>query len=181
MIWKDSCTNPLSLFYFQDYFLLQLGSKFEDEIFEGLLIALKRGKIQNTVVLSGLYLNDDTVNKVGEFDFFVISSASKSIIQIEAIVRNNNSNRKSASKQLKRGQTLFEENVPFPISENWNYTKMMCFGDSVKNDICDQCKPFILCTNFQKEETVQSVSGEIADHFLSILSTTIDVKNNGKD
>ncbi len=69
-----------------------MGSEFEDEIFEGLQIAMKSEKFQNTVVLSGLMLKNGNLKTLGEFDFIVISSASKSIIQIEA-KRGNNPNK----------------------------------------------------------------------------------------
>jgi hypothetical protein len=70
------------------------------------------------------------------------------IIQIEAKRANTDTSRSSATKQLGRGQTFFEENFPFPSSENWNYTKMMCFGESVEKEICYQCNFFAIATLF---------------------------------
>jgi hypothetical protein len=134
---------------------------------------------KNTVVLSGLQLKESNDgNKMttsGEFDFIFISLPLKSIIHIEAKIGNSNSNRKSASKQLKRGQTFFQDNFPLPASENWKYVKMMCFGESVDNGICDQCKPFILGTKFIIENTLQSISREIAQQLHPHLSPTISV------
>jgi hypothetical protein len=127
--------------------------------------ATKDLKIQNTVVLSGLSLKDLNSITRGEIDFLIISLPLKSIIHIEAKTRNNSSNRRDASKQLKRGLTFFEENLPFPISEKWNYIKMMCFGESVQRHICDQCKPFVLSANFLSEKKTQPVAEQIADQF----------------
>jgi hypothetical protein len=143
--------------------------------------ATQRIKAQNTVVFSGLELKEETPkNNSGQIDFIIISLPLKSIIQIEAKTGNNTSNRKSASAQLKRGQTFFEEKFPFPNSANWKYVKAMCFGQSVENNICDQCKPFILSSNFITEETTQSVSEKIADQFQSFLSIISSDENNGK-
>jgi hypothetical protein len=129
---------------------------------------------KNTVVLSGLQLKEpNDGNKMttsGEFDFIFISLPLKSIIHIEAKIGNSNSNRKSASKQLKRGQTFFQDNLPLPASENWKYVKMMCFGESVDNDICEQCKPFILSCDFIEDKTTQSISDKIGQQFLSSIN-----------
>ena len=141
---------------------------------------MKKEKIQNTVVLSGLMLKDCNLKTKGEFDFIIISSASKSIIHIEAKRGNNPGNREHAEIQLNRGQAFFEENFPFPSSENWNYVKMMCFGESVEKNICPNCRPFILGSDFIKENTIQSVSKEIAHQFLKFFKTTFDGKNTGK-
>jgi hypothetical protein len=141
---------------------------------------MKKEKIQNTVVLTGLMLKDCNLKTKGEFDFIIISSASKSIIHIEAKRGNNTKNREHAKTQLNRGQAFFEENFPFPSSENWNYVKMMCFGESVEKNICLNCRPFILGSDFIKENTIQTVKKEIAHQFLKFLNTTFDGKNTGK-
>jgi len=159
---------------------IQIGSEFEDEIFEGLQIAMKKMKINNTIVLSGLVLKDYNLKTLGEFDFIIISSASKSIIQIEAKRGNNEKNREHAEKQLKRGQAFFAENFPFPSSKKWKFIKLMCFGDSVQKDICEECKPFVLGSNFIRENTIQSIRNEIANQFHSFLETLFDCKNAGK-
>jgi hypothetical protein len=122
-------------------------------------------KIQNTVVLSGLSLKDLNSMTTGEIDFLIISLPLKSIIHIEAKKANNSSNRRQASVQLKRGLTFFEENFPFPVTEKWNYVKMMCFGESVQRHICDQCKPFVLSANFLSEKKTQPVAEQIAYQF----------------
>jgi hypothetical protein len=155
-----------------------MGSEFEDEIFEGLQTATKETK--NAVVFSGLMLKDSNLKTLGEFDFIVISSESKSIIQIEAKRGNNQKNREHAEKQLNRGQDFFEQNFPFPSSEEWKYVKMMCFGESVEKDICKNCKPFILGSDFIKENTIQSISKEIAHQFLTFFNTNSGVNNTGK-
>jgi hypothetical protein len=159
-------------------FSIKVGSEFEDEIFEGLQKAMRESK--NTVVLSGLTLKDYNLMKLGEFDFIIISSALQSIIQIEAKKGNNKKNKEDAETQLKRGQSFFEENFPFPKSENWKYVKMMCFGESVEKDVCENCKPFILGSNLIKENTIQSVREEIADQFLLFLNTFFDGNLKGK-
>ncbi len=141
---------------------------------------MKSEKFQNAVVLSGLMLKDGNLKTKGEFDFIIISSAFKSIIQIEAKRGNNPGNRTHAETQLNRGQAFFEENFPFPSSENWNYVKMMCFGECVEKNICPKCKPFILGSEFIKESTIQPVSKEIAHQFLKFLETTFDGKDTGK-
>ncbi len=125
-------------------------------------------------------LEDCNLKTLGEFDFIVISSASKSIIQIEAKRGNNPGNREHAEIQLNRGQAFFEENFPFQSSENWKYIKMMCFGELVEKGICQNCRPFILGSEFIKESTIQSVSQEIAHQFLKFLNSTFDGKNKGK-
>jgi hypothetical protein len=153
------------------YFLFQIGSEFEDEIFEGLQTAMKNKKIKNTIVLSGLKLKGYTMQELGEFDFIAFALPSKSIIHIEAKRGNNKNNRDHAERQLNRGQAFFEENFPFPSSENWNYIKMMCFGEFVEKYICDHCKPFILSSNFIKDNTIQSVSKNIAEQFYSFLNS----------
>jgi hypothetical protein len=128
--------------------------------------ATKDLNTQNTVVLSGLKLKTaNSQDASGEIDFLIISLPLKSIIHIEAKKGHNNSNRRKASAQLKRGLTFFEENFPFPISEKWNYMKMMCFGESVEKDICDDCKPFVLSANFLQEQKTQPVAEQIADQF----------------
>ena len=157
-----------------------MGSEFEDEIFEGLHTAMKIEKFQNAVVLSGLMLKDGNLKTLGEYDFIVIFSASKTIIQIEAKRGNNPKNRTSAETQLNRGRAFFEENFPFPSSENWNYVKMMCFGELVDNDVCQNCKPFILGSNFLLHKTTQSISDKIGQQFLSFINTIFDGKDTGK-
>ncbi len=42
---------------------------------------------------------------------------------------------------------------------------MMCFGESVEKNICDQCKPFVLSANFLAEKKTQPVAEQIADQF----------------
>ena len=123
------------------------------------------------MVLSGLSLKNLNSKTTGEIDFLIISLPIKSIIHIEAKKGNNQSNRKKASDQLMRGLTFFKENVPFPISENWKYIKMMCFGESVEKNICDQCKPFVLSANFIERNKTQAVSIPIADQFKSFWSS----------
>jgi hypothetical protein len=120
-------------------------------------------KAQNTIVLSGLNLKDLNSKTTGEIDFLIISLPLMSIIQIEAKNGNNKNNREHADKQLSRGQTFFGENFPFPESENWNYTKMMCFGQSVEKDICDQCKPFVLSANFIETNKTLPVAEQISN------------------
>jgi hypothetical protein len=141
---------------------------------------MKTEKFQNTVVLSGLMLKDGNLKTIGEFDFVVISSASKSIIQIEAKRGNNPKNRNHAEIQLNRGQAFFEENLPFLSSENWKYVKMMCFGELVDNDVCQNCKPFILSSDFIEDKTIQSISDQIGQNFLSFINTVFKGKDTGK-
>jgi hypothetical protein len=57
---------------------------------------------------------------------------------------------------------------------------MMCFGESVEKDICENCKQFILGSNLIKENTIQSVREEIADQFISFLNTFFDGNLQGK-
>ncbi len=141
---------------------------------------MKKENYQNTVVLSGLMLKDCNLKTKGEFDFIIISSASKSIIHIEVKRGNNPGNRTHAETQLNRGQAFFEENFPFPSSENWKYIKMMCFGEFVDKDICENCKPYLLGLEFIKENTIQTVSEEIAHQFLAFLNTITDSNCTGK-
>ncbi len=156
---------------------MQLGKEFEDEILNGVKMAIQELKIQNTVVLSGLELKDDTSNKVGEFEFFVISSAYKSIIHIEAIKGDSKLKRKLTSEPLRRGQTFFEENFPFPTSENWKYIHMMCFEESDENDICDQCKCFVIGSDFVfTNRYIKSLREKIAHQFTSFLNSLSHVK-----
>jgi hypothetical protein len=122
-------------------------------------------KTKNTVVLSGLKQKDLDSKTTGEIDFLIISLPMKEIIQIEVKRANTDTTRSSAAKQLNRGQAFFEENFPFPSSENWNYTKMMCFGESVNNNICDDCKPFVFSANFIEENLTQPIAVQIADQF----------------
>ena len=141
---------------------------------------MKEKKLKNTVVLSGLVLKGCNLLTTGEFDFIVVSSASKLIVQIEAKRGNNEKNRENAEKQLNHGKEFFTENFPFPSSENWNYVKMMCFGESVENNVCDQCNPFVLGSNFIKDKTILSVSDTIGNQFLSFLNTTVEEDDLGK-
>jgi hypothetical protein len=141
---------------------------------------MKSEKFQNAVVLSGLMLKDSSLKTLGEFDFIVISSALKSIIQIEAKRGNNLGNRTHAGTQLNRGQAFFEENFPFPCSENWKYVKMMCFGELVDKDICQNCKTFILGSDFIENKTIQSISDKIGQQFLSFINTIFGSKDTGK-
>jgi hypothetical protein len=133
--------------------------------------ATKDIEAQNTVVFSGLKLKDLDSKTTGEIDFLIISLPLKSIIQIEAKRANTDSTRSSASTQLERGLAFFEEHFPFPSSETWNYTKMMCVGESVEKDICDDCKPFVLSANFIEMNKTQPVAKKIADQFLSSWSS----------
>ncbi len=114
--------------------------------------------------MSGLKLKEK-LQTTGLLDFIIISSESKSIIHIEAKNGNNAKNREHADTQLNRGRDFFLKNCPFPSSENWKYTKMMCFGQSVDKDICDQCKPFVLSANFIVSNMTQPVAKSIADQF----------------
>jgi hypothetical protein len=141
---------------------------------------MKSEKFKNAVVLSGLMLKDGNLKTLGEFDFIVISSALMSIIQIEAKRGNNLGNRTHAETQLNRGQAFFEENFPFPSSENWKYVKMMCFGEHVHKDICQNCKTFILGSDFIKDKTTQSISEKIGQQFLSFINNIFDGKDTGK-
>jgi hypothetical protein len=141
---------------------------------------MKTEKFQNSIALSGLMLKDGNLKTLGEFDFIVILPASKTIIQIEAKRGNNPKNRTRAEKQLNRGRAFFEENFPFPSSENWNYVKMMCFGELVDNDVCQNCKPFILGSNFLLDKTTQSISDKIGKQFLSFINTIFDGKDTRK-
>jgi hypothetical protein len=125
------------------------------------------------VVLSGLGIKDLDLKTTGEFDFIIISSLLKSIIHIEAKNGNNKKNREHAGKQLNRGQKFFWNNCSFPASENWNYTKMMCFGQSVEQDICEQCKPFVLSANFFEKNKTQPVSKQISDQFKTFWMSRI--------
>ena len=141
---------------------------------------MKSEKCQNAVVLSGLMLKDGNLKTLGEFDFIVIFSASKTIIQIEAKRGNNPKNRTHAKTQLNRGQAFFEENFPFPSSENWTYIKMMCFGELVDKEICQNCKTFILGSDFIENKTTQSISDRIGQQCLSFINTIFDSKDTGK-
>ena len=141
---------------------------------------MKSEKFQNAVVLSGLMLKDSSLKTLGEFDFIVISSAFKSIIQIEAKRGNNPKNREHAETQLNRGQAFFEENFPFPSSENWTYIKMMCFGELVNKEVCQNCKPFILGSDFFENKPTKSISDKIGQQFLSFIKTIFDGKDTGK-
>jgi hypothetical protein len=141
---------------------------------------MKSEKFQNAVVLSGLMLKDSSLKTLGEFDFIVISSAFKSIIQIEAKRGNNPKNREHAETQLNRGQAFFEENFPFPSSENWTYIKMMCFGELVNKEVCQNCKPFILGSDFIENKNTKSISDNIGQQFLSFINTIFDGKDTGK-
>jgi hypothetical protein len=141
---------------------------------------MKSEKFQNAVVLSGLMLKDSSLKTLGEFDFIVISSAFKSIIQIEAKRGNNPKNREHAETQLNRGQAFFEENFPFPSSENWTYIKMMCFGELVNKEVCQNCKPFILGSDFIENKTTKSISDKIGQQFLSFINNIFDGKDTGK-
>ena len=129
--------------------------------------ATKEIHATNTVVLSGLKLKEANFqDESGEIDFLIVSLPLKSIIQIEAKKGNSNSNRRKASAQLRQGLLFFEQNFPFPISENWNYIKMMCFGESVETDICDDCKPFVLSANFIETNKTQAVAEQVAKQFI---------------
>jgi hypothetical protein len=152
--------------------LIQVGREFENEIFEGLRKATQDLKTQNTVVVCGLKLKDEnSQNEAGEIDFLIMSLPLKAIIHIEAKKGNSNSNRRKASVQLKRGLAFFEQNFAFPSSENWNYRKMMCFGESVEKDICEQCKPFVLSANFIETNRTQPVATQIAAQFKTIWTS----------
>ncbi len=120
---------------------------------------------QNTIVLSGLKQKDFNSKTTGEIDFLIISLPLMSIIHIEAKRANTNNTRSSAAKQLNQGQAFFEENFPFPSSENWSYTKMMCFGEVVEEDICDDCKPFVHSANFIEANLTQPIAVQISDQF----------------
>jgi hypothetical protein len=132
--------------------------------------ATKDNQAWNTVVLSGLKLKDLNLKTTGEIDFLIISLPLKSIIHIEAKRANTDSSRGSAAKQLERGQTFFEENCPFPSSENWKYIKMLTFGEVVE-DICSQCQPFVLSTNFIEKNKTQPIAKEIAKQFKFVWSS----------
>jgi hypothetical protein len=127
--------------------------------------ATKDIEAKNTVLLSGLKLKDLDSKTTGEIDFLIISLPLMSIIQIEVKRANTGTSRSGAAKQLNGGLAFFEENFPFPSSENWNYTKMMCFGESVETDICEECKPFVLSANFLESNKTQPVAKPIADQF----------------
>jgi hypothetical protein len=129
--------------------------------------------------LSGLKLIEK-LQTTGEFDFIIISLPLKSIIQIEAKKGNSESNNEHADKLLVQGQAFFKENFPFPSSENWKYTKMMCFGQSVDKDICEHCKPFVLSANFIISNMTQPVAEQIADQFKSFWINNSSKAHTGK-
>jgi hypothetical protein len=152
-------------------FSIQFGSEFEDQLFKGLQSAMEKKNIQNTVVFSGLKIKNADLSEKGEFDFIIISLPLKSIVQIEAKKGNNEKNRQHADTQLNRGKKFFEENFPFPRSENWEYIKMMCLGESVTADICKNCQKFVLSANFVSSAgKTQTISKEISNQFTSILN-----------
>ncbi len=133
---------------------------------------------QNTVVLSGLKQKDLDSKTTGEIDFLIISLPLMSIIQIEVKRGSTDASRSSAAKQLIRGQAFFEKNFLFSSSENWNYTKMMCFGESVNNNICDDCKPFVLSANFIEANLTHPIAVHIADQFKSFWKSRKIHKGN---
>jgi hypothetical protein len=122
--------------------------------------------------LSGFKQKDLYSKTTGEIDFLIISLPLQSIIQIEVKRANTDATRSNAAKQLNRGEVFFEENFPFPSIENWNYKKMMCFGESVEKDICERCKPFVLSANFIVSNMTQPVAKPIADQFKSFWSSS---------
>ncbi len=140
---------------------------------------MKENKIQNTVVFSGLKIKNADLSEKGEFDFIIISLPLKSIVQIEAKKGNNEKNREHADTQLNRGKEFFEENFPFPSSEDWNYIKMMCFGESVTTNICKNCQKFVLSANFVSSAgKTQTISEDISKQFTSFLQSVTDKKGN---
>ncbi len=58
--------------------------------------------------------------------------------------RGNSPNiQKRLRKQLARGQTFINENLPFDEKENWTFVKAVCIG-KIADNICDECKPFVM-------------------------------------
>jgi hypothetical protein len=76
------------------------------------------------LIFSGLQHKEMNLLSNGEIDFLIVSLQTKSIIQIEAKKGNSQKNIKAAAVQLEKGFEFFNENFPFPSSENWSYIKV---------------------------------------------------------
>jgi hypothetical protein len=56
----------------------------------------------------------------------------------------------------------------------------MCFGELVNKEVCQNCKPFILGSDFIKNKNTKSISDKIGQQFLSFINTIFGGKDTGK-
>jgi hypothetical protein len=78
---------------------------------------------------------------------------------------------------LQRGQQFIIEHIPFCKQEQWNFIKVLCFGQiTTENNICDECKPFILSFEFDAKRNAQVFSQAIKNQFHELWANILKAK-----
>jgi hypothetical protein len=112
------------------------GGMEEEKVYDKLRERLKKNTVKNTVVINGwkdkgtgkLDESHPLYREQKEFDFLIVSQPNQIIIHIEVKRTCSESNLKSATKQLKNGLNMFQDTIPFPMSQNWKYIRVIYFG-----------------------------------------------------
>jgi len=136
------------------------GRIIEHNIFNKLQSFLQEKGVQNTTVINGWEVKNTKGKLVGEFDFLIVSLPLRSVIHIETKrsqfhEASNNSNSKEsqmsplqkAAEQLRKCRNILLENIPFPISEDWQYLKWIYFEITSEDELsktCHKCQDHIL-------------------------------------
>ena len=175
------------------------GGMEEESVYNKLRDCLKKNNVKNTVVINGWKDNGSKTRTQKEFDFLIVSQPSQTVIHIEVKRTCSDSNMKSATKQLENGLKMFQETVPFPKSQSWNYIRVIYFGLARKvmpsegdssshnkeekpfKNKCLDCKNFIIGTetdfNLWWEEingclpqkNTKMIQGHLYDTYLNVL------------
>ncbi len=105
------------------------GAEEEEKIFKEMQNSMKSLGIKNTVVINGWKDNglNNTVKR--EYDFLIICEPLRTIFHIESKTAFNANNFRNAAKQLKSGLDFFQDKLPFPESEKWNYVRVASFAN----------------------------------------------------
>jgi len=78
---------------------------------------------------------------------------------------------------LQRGQRFINEHIPFCKQEQWNYIKVLCFGqETTENYICYDCQPFILSFKFDAKRNNHIFNQAINDQFCELWTNISKAK-----
>ena len=134
-------------------------------------------------------LYDHFIKPPGEWDFLVILSRLKIILNVEVKQQINLKNREkqNLNNSLKSASHQCEEHADYAariftpfLSPDWQFVKIAAIlpGELDDSTICKHCNQFIITGN--TEEEIQKKINDIRDRLIS-LSTTVDAKEAEED
>jgi hypothetical protein len=104
------------------------GAEEEEKIFKEMQNWMKSLGIKNTIVINGWKDNGINNTEKREYDFLIICEPLRAIFHIESKTAFNSTNFENAAKQLKSGLDFFQDKLPFPEFEKWNYVRVASFA-----------------------------------------------------